>query len=72
MFKQNSKYRGVFLVFAVMFFATISVIKFLDFVAEKNGMKLITGIFFGIAAIFYLGEIYKFNKIKKASKERHD
>lgn len=72
MFKQNSKYRGGFLIFAFLAVTTNSVFNFLQFADKNDGMKMIGGIIFGILAIFYIGDIYEFYKIKKASKERHD
>ena len=50
-----------------MVFATKSVFDFIDFAANKNGMKLTGGIIFGVAAIFLGYEIYELNKIKTAS-----
>jgi hypothetical protein len=68
MFKQNSKYRHIYLTLALLVFALGSVMAFYDFVEKKDGMKLFGGIVFGIMTIFKAEDLYVFIKNKKSEK----
>jgi hypothetical protein len=60
MFKQNSKYRLVYLILAFAVFAFGSALAFYDYYDAKQGMKLFGGIVFGLMTIFQGRELYNF------------
>ncbi|MFM6925654.1 MAG: hypothetical protein ACKOU7_09160 [Ferruginibacter sp.] len=62
MFRQNGKYRIIYLTLAVLVFALGSVFAFYDFSEKKDGMRLFGGIVFGLMAIFQVDELYAFIK----------
>jgi hypothetical protein len=68
MYKQNSKYRWVSLTVGVLFFAYMSVNGFYEFANNNKGMKLVTGIVFGVMAIIYFVDLIAFIKKQKSIK----
>lgn len=62
------KYRLIYLTLALLVFALGSVMAFYDFADQKNGMKLLGGIVFGLMSIFQAEELYVFIKNKKSEK----
>jgi len=72
MLKQNSKYRFPFLILMFVLLVTVTVMNFYDFCEEKDRMKMMGGIVFGIMAIGYANDLYKFIKNKKALTAGHE
>ena len=70
MFKQKSKYRFHFLVLMFVGLVFVTVLNFHDFYEKKDGMKMIGGIVFGLMAIVYGFDLYKFIKNKKSINSR--
>jgi hypothetical protein len=68
MFRANKKYRLIYLSAATLLFGFKSVFDFLQFVDKSDGMKMIGGIIFGIAAIIFSVEVYNFLKNNKSIK----
>ena len=65
MFKKDSKYRFHFLIGIVVLNVIISVFNFYDYAVEKDGMRMISGIVFGVLALFYAHDAYEYLKNKK-------
>ena len=65
MFKQNSKYRFLFLIVMLVLLTFVSVMNFYNFYEKKDGMKMIMGIVFGVMAIDYAFRLYGFIKNNK-------
>ena len=72
MFRANKKYRIIYLSAVALLFGFKSVFDFLQFADKNDGMKMIGGIIFGIAAIFFSVGVYNFLKNKKALKAGHE
>lgn len=74
MFRQNSKYRLLFLILSVMVFGYQSVYGFYKFANSDSdkGMRMIFGIVFGVIAIIYTVDLIAFIKSKKALKQGHE
>lgn len=70
MFKRDSKYKLIFLILKAFIFTYLSVNGFYAFANNHSdkGMKMIGGIIFGIAAIFFSVEVYNFLKNNKSIK----
>ena len=68
MFRANKKYRLIYLSIAILLFGFKSVFDFLQFADKSDGMKMIGGIIFGIAAIIFSVEVYNFLKNNKSIK----
>lgn len=68
MFKQNSKYRLIYLILALLVFALGSSLAFYDYAQKKEGIRLIGGIVFGLMAIFQVDDLYTFIKNKDSEK----
>lgn len=64
MFKNNPKYKLGFLIFTIFVFTVSSVNDFYAFSFYKEGMRLISGIIFGILAVVYATDLYEFKKQK--------
>ena len=65
MFKQNSKYRFLFLIVMLVLLTFVSVMNFYNFYEKKDGMKMMGGIVFGVMAIVYAFRLYGFIKNNK-------
>ncbi|MGB4774755.1 MAG: hypothetical protein WBP45_06270 [Daejeonella sp.] len=74
MFKQNSKYRLLFLILVVLVFGYQSVNGFYKFANNDSdqGMRMIFGIVFGMMTIIYTVDLIAFIKSKKALKQGHE
>ncbi len=72
MFKPDSKYRLHFLIVMFVLLVIVSTMRFYSFSEKKDGMEMIGGIVFGIMAIVYAFDLYKFIKNKKALTEGHE
>jgi small neutral amino acid transporter SnatA (MarC family) len=72
MFKQNSKYRLIYLCFVTLVFAAGTIYYLYQFGVQKKGMEIIGGVGFGIMAIFKIAELIEFIKNKKALKQGHE
>ena len=69
MFKQNSKYRIVYLMFALLVFVYSSVYSFYKYTADiDKGMSLIGGIVYSVMAIFFIDDLYQFIKNRRLKK----
>ena len=72
MFKENAKYRWVVLMLGAILFAYASLNGFYEFANNNKGIKLITGIVFGVMAIIYFVDLIIFIKNKKALKQGNE
>ena len=68
MFRANKKYRLIYLSVVTLLVGLKSVFDFLQFAKKDNGMKMISGIIFGAAAIIFSVEVYNLLKNNKSIK----
>lgn len=64
MFKNNPKYKLGFLILTIFVLTVVSINNFYAFSIYKEGMRLISGIIFGILAVVYATDLYEFKKQK--------
>ncbi len=66
MFRHNSKYRLIYLIFILLFSALYSGYSFYKYAANiDKGISLIGGVVFGLMIVFQIDELYGFIKNKK-------